>query len=410
MNLKNANNLEIKSIIIKTDLIYRLEKLSLNQNILNLNLYYIKILENQLYKQENNKDIINKYICSMFTTFLDFLILNNPKSFFISRAKMISKTDFNFKNYTFEKPSIQHYKTKQSFCIEKNIKRCLYYLTLLKEVQLAIDSDVIIEKREIYYNNVKLFKNIDVVHRSIQEITFLLGIPRHMLNIQSSAIGLYSGKIQFEKYYTDNSHSCFLKKNDPVFPLIEKNMSTQTTQHLSINPYIQAFVPTQSLHFISPENQDKSQFNDLDIPISSGLIHQRLAPINFQASFLLVVEKETVYHHLLQHGFHYFFPRAIILTGKGYPDYLTKRFIQKIIKLKSNLACFYLGDLDPHGISILLDYLFGSEMSVYENLFCTVLHPLGVFNDDVVGMTGGIALDIEDINKIHQILGNKFFE
>jgi DNA topoisomerase VI subunit A len=55
-----------------------------------------------------------------------------------------------------------------------------------------------------------------------------------------------------------------------------------------------------------------------------------------------------------------------LVTGKGYSDFGTKQFLLNLLGQDPKIIFFYLGDFDVHGLDIYLDYLFGSEMSVYE--------------------------------------------
>lgn len=50
----------------------------------------------------------------------------------------------------------------------------------------------------------------------------------------------------------------------------------------------------------------------------------------------------------------------MVITGKGYPDYNCKKFIH-FLSYYNNLPIFYLGDADPFGADIYLNYAFGSH-------------------------------------------------
>ena len=100
----------------------------------------------------------------------------------------------------------------------------------------------------------------------------------------------------------------------------------------------------------------------------------------FQASFyaiskvILVVEKDTVFQHLLHSGLLSKLP-MILVTGRGYPDLLTRRFLQKLQRIAPHLKQLYLGDYDPDGMAIYLLYL-----SSCEQLKCLGLHQKDVEN------------------------------
>ena len=59
----------------------------------------------------------------------------------------------------------------------------------------------------------------------------------------------------------------------------------------------------------------------------------------------MVVEKDTVFQHLLHSGLLQLYP-LILVTGRGYPDLLTRRLLQKLQRIAPNLPQLYLGDFD----------------------------------------------------------------
>jgi meiotic recombination protein SPO11 len=76
------------------------------------------------------------------------------------------------------------------------------------------------------------------------------------------------------------------------------------------------------------------------------------------AACILIVEKDTVFQALIRaHNFFEYVP-CILVTARGYPDTITIRFLQRIRQLVggSGFPIYYLGDLDPHGVSIFLTY------------------------------------------------------
>ena len=141
------------------------------------------------------------------------------------------------------------------------------------------------------------------------------------------------------------------------------------------------------------------------------LIHQNLNPGKVEADFVLIVEKETVFYHLIQNQFCTYFPNAVLITAKGYPDYLTLNFLKKLLHSNPKLPFFYLGDFDPFGIDILLAYMFSCPIQVFEAFGMPVITPLlGLFHHTPHASQKALPLDIEDINKIHQMLSLPFFQ
>ena len=81
-----------------------------------------------------------------------------------------------------------------------------------------------------------------------------------------------------------------------------------------------------------------------------------LAPVH--ARFVLVIEKETVFHALVEARL-YETLDCIMLTGKGFPDIPTKAFLKRLHAACPKLPVFALVDCDPHGIDVMATYLLG---------------------------------------------------
>mmetsp|Transcript_44282 Transcript_44282/g.111573 ORF Transcript_44282/g.111573 Transcript_44282/m.111573 type:complete len:201 (+) Transcript_44282:347-949(+) len=107
------------------------------------------------------------------------------------------------------------------------------------------------------------------------------------------------------------------------------------------------------------------------------------------ASFILLVEKETVFSRCIDNSFHTKH-NCIVITGKGYPDDATRLFLRQL-SFKLRLPVLGLFDGDPYGFDILCTYAVGSAAKrgcAFEKLYTTPwirwvgIHPLdaGVFN------------------------------
>ncbi|PKU86053.1 Meiotic recombination protein SPO11-1 [Dendrobium catenatum] len=100
------------------------------------------------------------------------------------------------------------------------------------------------------------------------------------------------------------------------------------------------------------------------------------------AQYILVVEKETVFQRLANDKFcernH-----CIVITGRGYPDVSTRRFLQLIVK-QLHLPVYCLVDFDPYGFDILATYRFGSMQMAYDAKLMRVseIRWLGAFSSD----------------------------
>ncbi|AAS51945.1 ADR025Wp [Eremothecium gossypii ATCC 10895] len=70
---------------------------------------------------------------------------------------------------------------------------------------------------------------------------------------------------------------------------------------------------------------------------------------------VIVVEKEAVFHRLTRAAA--YCSNKIIITGKGYPDQLTRVFLYRLLaSAPRNVAVRAIADSDPYGIDIVLKY------------------------------------------------------
>lgn len=101
------------------------------------------------------------------------------------------------------------------------------------------------------------------------------------------------------------------------------------------------------------------------------------------AKYVLVVEKETVFQRLANDNFcdrnH-----CIVITGRGYPDVPTRRFLRYLVD-QLQLPAYCLVDSDPYGFDILTTYKFGSMTMAYDAKLMRVaeIQWLGVFPSEL---------------------------
>ncbi|CAI9088235.1 OLC1v1022514C1 [Oldenlandia corymbosa var. corymbosa] len=101
------------------------------------------------------------------------------------------------------------------------------------------------------------------------------------------------------------------------------------------------------------------------------------------AQYILVVEKESVFQRLANDLF-CTKNRCIVITGRGYPDVPTRRFLRLLIE-KLCLPAYCLVDCDPYGFDILTTYRFGSMQMAYDAKYLCIpeIRWLGVFPSEV---------------------------
>ena len=344
----------------------------------------------------NNSPFINIQINNEFITKKSEILLPKLETFFsLISSKLLSNEEisikiidlensskFNFKEGFYLLPEDSSEFRYITYTLYNNSTKIARLLKLSSIIYRKIKTLSSSTKRELYYNNVEIFKSVDVTDSIISDLCSILVINKFELPIFPSAKGLFCGNI--------------LIKNE-------------FGQELNIKSY--------------------NIFNKINLITYEYLIFD--LKIEYEIKFILIVEKETLFFNLLENNyFKNIFPNCLIITGKGYPDFITKVFIKKIFNKLNNVPKFYFGDNDPHGLNIYLNYLFGSKNSSRENEFMNIsdLKWIGLNNEMVNNikyldvheknfnekednlndinnniLNGMIKLDEKDIEKLNKI-------
>ncbi|KAM1342951.1 hypothetical protein ACFX14_007303 [Malus domestica] len=210
-----------------------------------------------------------------------------------------------------------------------HVRRLDVLLKVLLIVQQLLQENRHGSKRDIYYMHPSIFSDQSVVHHAINDICILLQCSRHNLNVVSVGKGLVMGWLRFSE--AGNVFDCINRPNT-AFP----------------------------------------------VPIHV----EEVKDIVSVARCILVVEKESVFQRLADDQFcnknH-----CIVITGRGYPDIPTRRFLGLLVDTL-HLPIYCLVDCDPYGFDILSIYRFGSMQMAYDAKFLRVPEVLwlGAFPSD----------------------------
>ncbi|KAL8205802.1 hypothetical protein R6Q57_009353 [Mikania cordata] len=199
---------------------------------------------------------------------------------------------------------------------ECHARRFDILLRVLLIVQRLLQEHRHASKRDIYYMHPSVFREQSVVDHAINDICILLHCSRHNLNVVSVSKGWVSAK------------------NLPCLKLVMGWLRFSEADRL---------------------------FNCINHP-DTRLSLYYFVIVNIDiisvADYILVVEKESVFQRLANDCFcknnH-----CIVITGRGYPDTSTRRFLRLLID-KLHLPAYCLVDCDPYGFDILTTYRFGS--------------------------------------------------
>ncbi|XP_071696502.1 meiotic recombination protein SPO11-1-like isoform X1 [Rutidosis leptorrhynchoides] len=244
---------------------------------------------------------------------------------------------------------------------ECHARRLDILLRVLLIVQQLLQENRHGSKRDIYYMHTSVFREQSTVERAINDICIILQCSRHNLNVVSVAKGLVMGWLRFSE--ADMMYNCL---NHP-----------------------------DTAHSIPVHVEDVKDIISV-------------------ADYILVVEKESVFQRLADDCFCKT-NRCIVITGRGYPDIPTRRFLRLLIE-KLHLPVFCLVDCDPYGFDILTTYRFGSLQMAYDAKIMRLpeIQWLGVFPSDAetygVPQQCLLPMTVKDRSKTEAILNRCYLQ
>ncbi|KAJ1607679.1 putative topoisomerase VIA [Cryptosporidium canis] len=119
--------------------------------------------------------------------------------------------------------------------------------------------------------------------------------------------------------------------------------------------------------------------------------------IKTNVKYLLLIEKASIFQYLMEREIYNRIP-CLIITGKGFPDISTRRFVSEIIN-KSEVTTLFLGDFDPHGINIYLTYVRGSNNFESKMAACSDIYYLGIQHEDTIILPSDTRIVLSENDK-----------
>ncbi|XP_014824277.1 PREDICTED: meiotic recombination protein SPO11 [Poecilia mexicana] len=229
-------------------------------------------------------------------------------------------------------------------------------LKILSVIYRLVQSNSYATKRDIYYNNIQLFRSQRTVDSIIDDISCMLKVPRRSLHVLATSKGLISGDL------------CYLEED-----------GTRVDCH-----------PSSAAVSIS------ANIGGIRNIISS-------------AKFIMIVEKDATFQRLLDDDLCTKLSPCILITGKGVPDVNSRLMVRKLWDTL-HIPIFALVDADPHGIEIMCIYKYGSVSMSFEAHSLTVpsVMWLGLLPSDLqrlrVPEDSLIPLTKADENKLNSLL------
>ncbi|KAI0312313.1 Spo11/DNA topoisomerase VI subunit A [Amylostereum chailletii] len=210
-------------------------------------------------------------------------------------------------------------------------------LRVLEVIHEALINDLPVTKRDVYYQDVGLFKSQRIVDQLVDDIAATIDVGRGDLNMRASLKGLLCGT-GLRIHTVDGD------------VLVATNSEARSSLTLLKPIESDGFVPQPIL---VPMAQDVSRF-ELDPDIS----------------WVLIVEKEAVFQTLC--SLHFTNEPSLpgpglLITGKGYPDLATRQLVATLSNnLPETIPILALVDGDAYGLDIVSTYKFGSQALRHE--------------------------------------------
>ncbi|KAG7803895.1 hypothetical protein KL944_000764 [Ogataea haglerorum] len=198
---------------------------------------------------------------------------------------------------------------------EINLKFACYLKVLrLLFDQVSSTPNSVVSKRQIYYRDVTLFKKQAVINQCIDDIASSFGVSTETLGVVAAQKGLIYADLQY--YYRD------------------KLVNLEKIEGATLLPLISLESRHEDFRFISSCPEE-----------------------------IIIVEKESVFSKLCkEHGQ----KNKILITAKGFPDRLTKRFLYHLTQHYPEAKVVALVDSDVYGLMILKEYKYTPAIKITE--------------------------------------------
>jgi meiotic recombination protein SPO11 len=224
------------------------------------------------------------------------------------------------------------------------------YMLVLSHIYALIENRQNSTKRHVYYALSEYFEQQNSCNSILHELSALIGCPLPDMRVITTSKALIAGPLQLR------------------FPEFEVDCS--------------------------------SHANGLLIPSNLW----SMTALRSTATYALVIEKDSIFQQLANE--HKLLSRAILLTGKGYPD-VNVRCLLRLIADRLRIPIYVLVDCDVYGMEIFCIYRFGSlKLAAHcDHLAVNNVRLLGLLPSEVqrLKLTGGVKFNDKDWNKLQSL-------
>tara|TARA_B110001452_G_C15223290_1_gene424037 strand:- start:994 stop:2220 length:1227 start_codon:yes stop_codon:yes gene_type:complete len=211
-----------------------------------------------------------------------------------------------------------------------SVRKTAITTRILQLVHELCGKGIHVTKRDLFYTDVKLFKQQSESDDVLDDCAGMVGCTRSSLNVVASEKGVVVGRLIFDD------------DGDEI-------------------------------------DCTKMGVGGKAIPPTAD----RVSNMRGDAEFILLIEKDAAFMRLAEDRFYNQYP-CVIISGKGQPDVATRLFLNKV-RATLNIPILGLFDADPYGLKILSVYMKGSKNMSYDaiNLTTPDIKWLGVRPSDL---------------------------
>lgn len=202
--------------------------------------------------------------------------------------------------------------SQKVFANTSTVRKATITTRILQMIHELCRAGIHTTKRDLFYADVKLFKQQLESDEVLNDVACLLGCTRPSLHVNASEKGIVIGRVTF-------------REAGDLIDCTRMGLGGK-----AIPPHI-----------------------------------DRITEIESDAQFILLIEKDAAFMRFAEDRFYNKYP-CIIITAKGQPDVATRLFLRR---LRDTLMIPILGlvDSDPYGLKILSVYMSGSKNMSYDS-------------------------------------------
>ncbi|CAI2365269.1 unnamed protein product [Moneuplotes crassus] len=253
-----------------------------------------------------------------------------------------------------------------------NTELCTYYTDITQESVRFRDISIITHKNS-FFNLLKLLK---IVLVNLEE-----NASKPIKEIQNS-----------QGCTVSNQESCVMRKREIYYRLKDEiDVGSGTIDDLIYTLGLVLGVKRKALKIASSsKGMIWGDFNGMEMHTGVGVMIPSMEGEEIEvwsgADFILVIEKETIFNRIIS------IPNlcdeiganVLVMTGRGNPDYSTRRLLN-ILSREKGIPAFFLCDLNIYGMEIFMNYAYGciSSLCDTQDLATPCLFWLGPFIEDI---------------------------